>query len=177
MFHCCRQFILNDLLVEISTSWRRYALVLEIMNIRAEICPDSFFQGHKSKSFFCLFVGLHAHQLFTFLLALLSQYTEYLNVLEFTSVLISPHYDIHISSNPPFEKTLFSCLQLTTLSTVLSVGMHIPDTYLCSELPLLPKEESLLKESNDCQALLLLTFHDFTAMVPAVGHTSVLLLT
>lgn len=42
MFHCCRQFILNDLLVEISTSWKRYALVLEIMNIRAEICPDSF---------------------------------------------------------------------------------------------------------------------------------------
>lgn len=60
MFHCCRQFILNDLLVEISASWRRYALVLEIMNIRAEICPDSFFKATNQSLFsVCLLVYMH----------------------------------------------------------------------------------------------------------------------
>lgn len=111
------------------------------------------------------------------LLALFSRYTEYLNVLEFDSVLTSPHYDICIPSNPPFKRVLFNCLQLKTLSTMLLMGRQISGTYLCTKLPLLPEEESPSDETKGCQALLLLVFHEFTEMVPAVDHTSDLLLT
>ena len=153
-------------------SWREYALVLEIMNIRAEICPKYFFKavyrGHISKSFF-----VYMHFSSMFLLALFSRCPEYLNVLEFHSVLISPRYEIHIPSNPPFKRILFSCLQLKTLSTMLLVGRRVSGT----KLPLLPEEESHSEESEDCQPLLLLSIYEFMAMVPTVDHTLGLLLT
>lgn len=112
-----------------------------------------------------------------FLLALFPRYTEYLNVLEFNSVLVSPHYGIPIPSNPPFKKILFYCLELRTLSAMLSVGKHISGTYLCTNLPWLPEGEVSSEESEDCHALLLLTFHELTAMVPAIDRISDPLLT
>jgi len=73
------------------------------------------------------------------------------------------------------QRILFSCPQLKTLSTMLLVGRHISGTYLCTQLHLLPEEESSSEESKDGQALLL-AFHELTAVVPAVDHTSDLLL-
>lgn len=93
-------------------------------------------------------------------------------MLGFNSVLISPHYGIPIPSNPPFERILFYSLELRTLAAVLLVGKHISGTYLCAKLPWLPEGEA-----HYCHALLLLTFHELTAMVPAVDRISDPLLT
>lgn len=177
MFHCCRQFSLNDSPNGTSTTFlEKVSFSLRNHEYSSWNLPRYFFKaiylGHIPKSFF-----VYMHFSYTFLLALFSRYTEYLNVLELNSVLISPHYDIHIPSNPPFKRIFFSCLQLKTLSTMRLVGRHISGTYLCTKLPLLPKEESPSEESKGCQALLLLWFCEFTAMVPVVDYTSDLLFT
>lgn len=131
MFRCCRQFILNDLLVETS-SWRRHALVLEIMNIRAEICPDSFSRPYVKALFLfvCWSTCTSVSYIFACLVLTVHWVSECAGIYfcsYFTS-LWHPHF-----FKPSFWENFAQLL----------VGTHIPGTYLCSELPLLPEEERL----------------------------------
>lgn len=173
MFHWCRQFILNVSPDGTSTTFLE-RVCFSLRNHEYSSCnlPKYFF-----KAIYQSLLSSYMYFSYMFLFAVFSRYAEYLNVLEFNSVLTLPHYDIHMPSNPPFKGILFSCLQLKSLSTMLLGGRHVSGTYLWTKLPLLPEEESRTEESEDCQAFLLLAFYELIAMVPAVDYTSDLLLT